>query len=171
MTWGESLQCQMVRVGVSQCPTGGWRKRQGTISSVGMHQEEAGRGGIGGVGVELVSFRTHNSKLQNRWYHLLLYSRISFFNHIFFSLSDSVGARSTQLIRWQSGVFTIFPGNCHELCLPGGRIDALRLLDTYIQQGITVLLQVQYFFTFTFWSFISSSSMIIFTIFIRSENI
>jgi hypothetical protein len=23
MTWGESLQCLMVRVGVSQCPTGG----------------------------------------------------------------------------------------------------------------------------------------------------
>ncbi len=31
MTWGESLQCRMVRVGVSQCPTGGWRKRQGTV--------------------------------------------------------------------------------------------------------------------------------------------
>jgi hypothetical protein len=31
MIWGESLQCRMVRVGVSQCPTGGWRKRQGTI--------------------------------------------------------------------------------------------------------------------------------------------
>jgi hypothetical protein len=30
MTWGESLQCPMVWVGVSQCPTGGWRKRQGT---------------------------------------------------------------------------------------------------------------------------------------------
>jgi hypothetical protein len=30
MTWGESLQCQMVRVGLSQCPTGGWIKRQGT---------------------------------------------------------------------------------------------------------------------------------------------
>jgi hypothetical protein len=28
--WGESLQCRMVRVGVSQCPTGGWRNRQGT---------------------------------------------------------------------------------------------------------------------------------------------
>jgi hypothetical protein len=31
MTWGESLQCRMVRVGVSQCRTGGWRKRQGTV--------------------------------------------------------------------------------------------------------------------------------------------
>jgi hypothetical protein len=30
MTWGESLQCRMVRVGVSQCPTWGWRNRQGT---------------------------------------------------------------------------------------------------------------------------------------------
>jgi hypothetical protein len=30
MTWGESLQCRIVRVGVSQCPTGGWRKHQGT---------------------------------------------------------------------------------------------------------------------------------------------
>ncbi len=30
MTWGESLQCQMVRVGVSQCPTGGWPNHQGT---------------------------------------------------------------------------------------------------------------------------------------------
>jgi hypothetical protein len=28
--WGESLQCRMVRVRVSQCPTGGWRNRQGT---------------------------------------------------------------------------------------------------------------------------------------------
>ncbi len=25
MPWGESLQCRMVRVRVSQCPTGGWR--------------------------------------------------------------------------------------------------------------------------------------------------
>jgi hypothetical protein len=33
MTWGESLQCRIVRVGVSQCPTGGWRKRQGTLRS------------------------------------------------------------------------------------------------------------------------------------------
>jgi hypothetical protein len=31
MTWGESLQCRIVQVGVSQCPTGGWRKRQGTV--------------------------------------------------------------------------------------------------------------------------------------------
>ncbi len=30
MTWGESLQCRMAWVGVSQCPNGGWRKRQGT---------------------------------------------------------------------------------------------------------------------------------------------
>jgi hypothetical protein len=30
MIWGKSLQCQMVRVGVSQCPTGGWRNHQGT---------------------------------------------------------------------------------------------------------------------------------------------
>jgi hypothetical protein len=30
MTWGELLQCRMVRVGVSQSPYGGWRKRQGT---------------------------------------------------------------------------------------------------------------------------------------------
>jgi hypothetical protein len=30
MTWGELLQCPMVWVGVSQCPTGGWRNRQGT---------------------------------------------------------------------------------------------------------------------------------------------
>jgi hypothetical protein len=30
MTWGELLQCRMVRVGVSQCPTGGWRNHQGT---------------------------------------------------------------------------------------------------------------------------------------------
>jgi hypothetical protein len=30
MTWGESLQCQIVRVGVSQCPTGGWRNHRGT---------------------------------------------------------------------------------------------------------------------------------------------
>jgi hypothetical protein len=28
--WGESLQCPKVRVGVSQCPTGGWHNRQGT---------------------------------------------------------------------------------------------------------------------------------------------
>jgi hypothetical protein len=32
MSWRESLQCRIVRVGVSQCPTGGWRKRQGTVS-------------------------------------------------------------------------------------------------------------------------------------------
>ncbi len=31
MTWDESLQCQMVRVRVSQCPTGGWRNHQGTL--------------------------------------------------------------------------------------------------------------------------------------------
>ncbi len=30
MTWGESLQCRIVRVGVSQCPTGGWRNHQDT---------------------------------------------------------------------------------------------------------------------------------------------
>jgi hypothetical protein len=30
MTWGESSQCRIVRFGVSQCPTGGWRKHQGT---------------------------------------------------------------------------------------------------------------------------------------------
>jgi hypothetical protein len=30
MTWGESLQCRMVRIRVSQCPTGGWRNHQGT---------------------------------------------------------------------------------------------------------------------------------------------
>jgi hypothetical protein len=30
MTWGELLQCRMVRVGVSQCPTGGWPNHQGT---------------------------------------------------------------------------------------------------------------------------------------------
>ncbi len=28
--WGESLQCRMVRVGVSQCLNGGWRNHQGT---------------------------------------------------------------------------------------------------------------------------------------------
>jgi hypothetical protein len=27
---GRILQCRIVRVGVSQCPTGGWRKHQGT---------------------------------------------------------------------------------------------------------------------------------------------
>ncbi len=31
MTWGKSLQCQIVRVGMSQCPTGGWRNHQGTV--------------------------------------------------------------------------------------------------------------------------------------------
>jgi hypothetical protein len=37
--WGESLQCRMVRVGVSQCLNGGWRKRQGTyiLGSSCMH--------------------------------------------------------------------------------------------------------------------------------------
>jgi hypothetical protein len=30
MTWGESLQCRMVRVRVSQCPTGEWRNHHGT---------------------------------------------------------------------------------------------------------------------------------------------
>jgi hypothetical protein len=37
MTWGESLQCQIVWVGVSQCPTGGWRKHQGTEQSAQMY--------------------------------------------------------------------------------------------------------------------------------------
>ncbi len=31
MTGGESLQCQMVLVVVSQCPTGGWPNHHGTI--------------------------------------------------------------------------------------------------------------------------------------------
>jgi hypothetical protein len=30
MTWGESFQCLMVQIEVSQCPTGGWRNHQGT---------------------------------------------------------------------------------------------------------------------------------------------
>jgi hypothetical protein len=34
MTWGESLQCRMVWVGVTQCPTGGWRNHQGTNKSI-----------------------------------------------------------------------------------------------------------------------------------------
>jgi hypothetical protein len=33
--WSESLQCRMVRVGVSQCPTGGWHNRQGTLNTNG----------------------------------------------------------------------------------------------------------------------------------------
>jgi hypothetical protein len=32
MTWGESLQCRMVQVGVSQCPIGGWHIHQGTVT-------------------------------------------------------------------------------------------------------------------------------------------
>jgi hypothetical protein len=31
MTGGESLQCQMVRVGVSQCPSGGWPNHHDTL--------------------------------------------------------------------------------------------------------------------------------------------
>jgi hypothetical protein len=31
MTWGESLQCRMVRVGVPQCQTGGWPNHHGTL--------------------------------------------------------------------------------------------------------------------------------------------
>jgi hypothetical protein len=31
MTWGESLQCRIVRVQVSQCPSGGWRNHQGCV--------------------------------------------------------------------------------------------------------------------------------------------
>jgi hypothetical protein len=34
MTRGESLQWWMVRFGVSHCPTGGWRNRQGTEGSL-----------------------------------------------------------------------------------------------------------------------------------------
>jgi hypothetical protein len=29
--WGESLQCRMVRVEVSQCLNGGWPNHQGTV--------------------------------------------------------------------------------------------------------------------------------------------
>jgi hypothetical protein len=35
--WGESLQCRMVQVGVSQCLIGGWRNRQGTIKCRSPH--------------------------------------------------------------------------------------------------------------------------------------
>jgi hypothetical protein len=32
MTGGESLQCQIVPVAVSQCPTGGWPNHHGTVN-------------------------------------------------------------------------------------------------------------------------------------------